>query len=518
VDRSVSVTVLATDEEAQAVERWLQERQQAQVKEALELHTNGLAWIRVMTFGSGHVRNVLGSFRLDPAGPNEAFLPLGPQGIPACREYDLRRKTIDAAVAGADARDATLAAADLAHAEKEIGYPAAAATVAKAALAYDLRRKTIDAAVASADARDATLVAADLAHAERERHTHDAAVAAKAAKAALALQQLPLGFALEGHPTPAYNGAYRKVSEHKGWPVLRNGAGKFCYHYTPKDKWLLNSEHTPGSSYCTSHIASAEGPLLSGAQTWRCWHIASAEGPLPSDAQTWRCWDDDKLAELVGSGFDKIWVARSLSVTVLTTDAEAAAAERRIQEQIQMEAAKAQLARVQLPLGFALEGHPTPAYNGVYRKVSAREHKGWPVLRNGAGMFCYRYEQEDKWFLRDEHLPNSDACISSIASAEGPLPIGAQTWRVGPAILGTAGWEGRTFTVTVLVCPFPSLMLSASACISSVSLSRPVVCHTQQCQSIHAPPSPMSALAIRLLCCDLLRLLLLLANCTCLAA
>ena len=104
------------------------------------------------------------------------------------------------------------------------------------------------------------------------------------------------------------------------------------------------------------------------------------------------------------------------------------------------------------PLGFALEGHPEPAYNGAYRKVS--EHKGWPVLRNGAGMFCYRYEPRDEWLLMKEHTPDKSACNSWIASAEGPLPIGAQTWQVGPSTLGTAGWEGRTFTVTVLVRPF----------------------------------------------------------------
>eukprot|EP01046_Picozoa_sp_COSAG06_P051293 COSAG06_NODE_8339_length_2199_cov_5.181429_1_plen_83_part_10 len=80
------------------------------------------------------------------------------------------------------------------------------------------------------------------------------------------------------------------------------------------------------------------------------------------------------------------------------------------------------------PLGFALEGHPTPAFNGAYRKVS--EHKGWPVLRNGAGMFCYHYEPLDKWVLRDKHAPDKADAASNIASAEGPLPIGAQTWQV----------------------------------------------------------------------------------------
>ena len=99
------------------------------------------------------------------------------------------------------------------------------------------------------------------------------------------------------------------------------------------------------------------------------------------------------------------------------------------------------------PLGFALEGHPTPAFNGAYRKVS--EHKGWPVLRNGAGKFCYYYEPDDQWFLRAEHIPDSDASISWVASAEGPLPIGAQTWQCRV----DGEWVDRSLSVTVLVRP-----------------------------------------------------------------
>ena len=70
---------------------------------------------------------------------------------------------------------------------------------------------------------------------------------------------------------PDFNGAYRKVSEHKGWPVLRNGAGRFCYRYEPLDKWHLSGEHSPDSSDNFSNIVSAEGPLPIGAQTWQCW-------------------------------------------------------------------------------------------------------------------------------------------------------------------------------------------------------------------------------------------------------
>jgi hypothetical protein len=105
-------------------------------------------------------------------------------------------------------------------------------------------------------------------------------------------------------------------------------------------------------------------------------------------------------------------------------------------------------------LGFALEGHPDANFNGAYRKVS--EHKGWPVLRNGAGMFCYRYEPQDKWLLSNVNTPDKSACTSSIVSAEGPLPIGVQTWRCWV----DGKWVKSSLSVTVLVRPFPSLCLS----------------------------------------------------------
>eukprot|EP01046_Picozoa_sp_COSAG06_P040261 COSAG06_NODE_4852_length_3906_cov_4.946677_2_plen_344_part_00 len=98
---------------------------------------------------------------------------------------------------------------------------------------------------------------------------------------------------------------------------------------------------------------------------------------------------------------------------------------------------------------LALEGHPLPAFDGAYRKVS--EHKGWPVLRNGAGMFCYRYEPTEKWFLSTVNTPDKSACTSSIVSAEGPLPIGAQTWRC----YVDGEWVKRSLSVTVLVRPLP---------------------------------------------------------------
>jgi hypothetical protein len=111
-------------------------------------------------------------------------------------------------------------------------------------------------------------------------------------------------------------------------------------------------------------------------------------------------------------------------------------------------------------------------------------------------MYCYRYEPMDQWFLKHEHTPDSDTRNSSIKSAEGPLPIGAQTWQCYDGV----DWVDGSLSVTVLVRRFPSLMLSASACISSVSLSHTVLSRNNAKQfNTHTTPAPISALAIRLL-------------------
>ena len=96
----------------------------------------------------------------------------------------------------------------------------------------------------------------------------------------------------------------------------------------------------------------------------------------------------------------------------------------------------------------SIEGHPYPDYSGVYTHDST--HKGWPVLKNANGRYCYRSAPRDKWFLRDHFRPEDHHCNASILAKEGPLPVGAHSWKLGPSVLGTAGWVGRTLTVTLL--------------------------------------------------------------------
>ena len=76
---------------------------------------------------------------------------------------------------------------------------------------------------------------------------------------------------IEGHPTADCNGLYTHDSTHEGWPVLKNASGSYCYHYAPKDRWLLNTESTPDEGNAFAAIVAKEGPLPVGAHTWQVW-------------------------------------------------------------------------------------------------------------------------------------------------------------------------------------------------------------------------------------------------------
>ena len=92
-----------------------------------------------------------------------------------------------------------------------------------------------------------------------------------------------------------------------------------------------------------------------------------------------------------------------------------------------------------------IEGHPTADFNGVYTHDST--HKGWPVLKNASGMYCYRYTPADQWMLDSDFSPDESSFAGgTIVAKDGPLPVGAHTWRV---LDGQCRSVERTLTVTL---------------------------------------------------------------------
>ena len=90
-----------------------------------------------------------------------------------------------------------------------------------------------------------------------------------------------------------------------------------------------------------------------------------------------------------------------------------------------------------------IEGHSAAAFNGEYTHDST--HEGWPVLKNANGMYCYRYTPTDEWRLSDEFTPDSEMRNAAIVANEGPLPVGAQAWRVWDG----SEWVDCTLTVAL---------------------------------------------------------------------
>ena len=91
----------------------------------------------------------------------------------------------------------------------------------------------------------------------------------------------------------------------------------------------------------------------------------------------------------------------------------------------------------------SVAGHPRAAFNGVYTHDST--HKGWPVLKNVKGVYCYRHEATEVWQLRQEFWPDEAASFANVTAPEGPLPLGARTWDCSV----DNSWERHTVTVTI---------------------------------------------------------------------
>ena len=110
--------------------------------------------------------------------------------------------------------------------------------------------------------------------------------------------------------------------------------------------------------------------------------------------------------------------------------------------------AQAQAERLGAGGALQLEGHPTPACNGVYRRVGQELHGGFPRYEHASsGRQLYRHQANEQWRVGSEFRPDKSACNGKIVSAGGEVPVGAQAWRCWDG----KEWEERTVTVRELV-------------------------------------------------------------------
>ena len=134
--------------------------------------------------------------------------------------------------------------------------------------------------------------------------------------------------------------------------------------------------------------------------------------------------------------------------------------EARQKQEAQARPAQAQAERLGAGGGLQLEGHPLPAYNGVYRRVGQELHGGFPRYEHASsGRQLYRHQANEQWLVSDEFSPDKDSCYGHIVWTGGEVPVAAQAWRCWL----NAKWEERTVTVRELVRAAAPLVFCCAA-------------------------------------------------------
>lgn len=117
-------------------------------------------------------------------------------------------------------------------------------------------------------------------------------------------------------------------------------------------------------------------------------------------------------------------------------------------------------------VGFLLEDHLIPAFNGYYRGISradvgdaeAVDGDRDLTLQNAAGVYCYR--RQNRWVLNWEHCADSDVCQSYLEQQDGATIFsGASAWMTSTVGLPqtssdtptSSSWERHSCTIQIPV-------------------------------------------------------------------
>ena len=190
-------------------------------------------------------------------------------------------------------------------------------------------------------------------------------------------------FLLEGHPQAAFNGLYRTVSEHNGFPVFRNGRGMHCLRSQATHAWFLSDHLDPNADFMTAMFPMSEH-----------------EGPFPTDELSHEtCW-------LCVDAHDESWISRPFRFHLLLTEADVAAALARLPQYKEAEEEEEEAATDLESL--VVSGCPQPLLhcNGQYARCEQPPRcGGWGHYRNDAGCRLYFCELLGRWFINAHFTP-----------------------------------------------------------------------------------------------------------------
>eukprot|EP01048_Picozoa_sp_COSAG05_P012848 COSAG05_NODE_1319_length_5194_cov_20.004534_7_plen_182_part_00 len=157
--------------------------------------------------------------------------------------------------------------------------------------------------------------------------------------------------------------------------------------------------------------------------------------------------------------------------TVEQAAAEAERLEEEARQRRKARASQAQAERLGAGGALQLEGHPQPAWNGVYRRVGQELHGGFPRYEHASsGRHLYRYQAGERWFVNHEFTPDKDVSAGYIGSVGGEVPLGAQAWRCHDG----NKWEERMVTVRELVRAVAPIASSAVLLLTVCRVNPPM--------------------------------------------
>lgn len=250
-----------------------------------------------------------------------------------------------------------------------------------------------------------------------------------------------VAFLLEGHVQEAFDGVYRSVAEHNGFPVLRNSRGMHCLRSETTHSWFLSDHLDPNADFMTAMFPMSEH-----------------EGPIPTDDLSHEtCW-------LCVDVRDDSWISRAFRFHVLVTEADVAAALARL-PQYKEEEDPIGLESSGLLSGSCLliSGCPQPLAhcNGQYSPCKQPPLcGGWIHYQNSAGCRLYFCEMLGRWFVNARFTPELDGAFMWIDPTHVPfaptkrlpvdLPLGVRTWQCDEGKLGEPRWMARTISVRML--------------------------------------------------------------------
>lgn len=237
-----------------------------------------------------------------------------------------------------------------------------------------------------------------------------------------------VAFLLEGHPQQAFDGVYKSVLEHNGFPMFRNSNGMYCMRSETTHGLFLSDQLDPYADCMTAMLPMSEH-----------------EGPIPTDDLTHEtCWLCVDAHDPEGS-----WISRPFRFKLLMTEADVMANSPQVGTGSDSPGSSLVVSGCPVALSHC---------NGQYAPCKQPPLcSGWTHYQSSTGCRLYFCEMLGRWFINAHFTPDLDGAYMWIDPTHVPfspkkrlpvdVPLGVRTWQCDEGELGQPKWMARTISV-----------------------------------------------------------------------